>query len=180
MVKSISLMTALFVASTCLPVQAQGSASAPLARELTALLDRHQLDSIAARMPGEPDGFVAALYHANSQLFVISTRYAAPSLLREQIWNRHYRDVYSALHGAGERQGRFFVLDLGADGFAPMNEQDAHVDVLYEDGVKQTTFNGNWDSQNLSKAEYQRQLAAADARYAKMLDVLIKQLKAGT
>ena len=168
----------VFISMTA-PVRAEESASTPLAKELSALLDQRQLDSVAARMPGEKDRFVAALYYAKTQLFVVSARYTAPSLLREQIWNRKYRDVYTALHGGGLQEGKFFVLDLAADGFAPMSEQSGQIDVIYEDGVTQTTLDGDWRIQKLSEAAYAQRLEAADSRYAKILSALVNELKVG-
>lgn len=178
---SLVLWATVFVfISMSVPVRAEESASASLARSLSALLEQRQLDSVAARMPGEKDRFVAALYYAKSQLFVVSARYTAPSLLREQIWNQKYRDVYTDLHAGGLQEGKFFVLDLAANGFAPMSEQSAQVDVIYEDGIRQTTLNGDWRSQELSEAEYAQRLEAADSRYAKILSALVNELEVGT
>jgi hypothetical protein len=173
-------MTVFVLISLCAPVRAEESASAPLAQELSALLEQRQLDSVAAPMPGEKDRFVAALYYANAQLLVVSARYPVPSLLREQVWTKKYRDVYTQLHGGGLQEGKFFVVDLDADGFAPMGDAFRQIDVIYDDGVRQTTLNGDWRSQQLSKAEYAQRLEAADRRYAKMLAALVVELKAGT
>jgi hypothetical protein len=46
------------------------------------------------------------------------------------------------------------------------------VDVLYENGVRQTLFNGDAKGQHLTSAEYDARLAAADARYARLLTLL--------
>ena len=43
------------------PAAAQQSSSMPLAKELGTLLDQKKLDSVAARMPGDENRFVAAL-----------------------------------------------------------------------------------------------------------------------
>lgn len=166
---------ALIVTST--PAQAAESASARLATQLTTLLDQRGLDSVAARVPDETDRFVAALYYAKAQLLVVSARYSVPALLQEQIWNGKYRDAYTELHGGGTRDGKFFVVDLAGNGFAPLGEERGNLDLIYEDGVAQTTFNGDWKAQQLSKAEYAARLEAADARYAKMLAALIESLK---
>ena len=70
------------------PTVAQQSASMPLAKELGTLLDQKKLDSVAARMPGDGNRFVAALYYPNSQLLVVSASYSVPALLQEQIWEQ--------------------------------------------------------------------------------------------
>jgi hypothetical protein len=46
------------------------------------------------------------------------------------------------------------------------------VDVLCEDGVRQTLFNGDVASQKLTQAEYEDRLESADASYARLLRVL--------
>jgi hypothetical protein len=63
------------------PAAAQPTAT-PTACDLATLLDRGKLDSVAARVPGSEDSFVAALYIPGQQLILVSGRYAAPSLLR--------------------------------------------------------------------------------------------------
>lgn len=158
------------------PAAAQQSASMPLAKELGALLDQKKLDSIAARMPGDENRFVAALYYPNSQLLVVSAQYSVPVLLQEHIWGRRYRDVYTALHSGGAAEGKFFVYDMAANGIPPSNAQPEN-DVVYVDGVQQVMINGDWRAQNLSKDEYQKRIDAADPRYAKMLEALVTELK---
>ncbi len=98
------------------PAAAQQSSSMPLAKKLGTLLDQKKLDSVAARMPGDENRFVAALYYPNSQLLVVSAQYSVPVLLQEHIWGQRYRDVYTALHSGGTVDGKFFVYDMAANG----------------------------------------------------------------
>lgn len=158
------------------PSAAQQSASMPLAKELGTLLEQKKLDSIAARMPGDDNRFVAALYYPNSQLLVVSAEYSVPVLLQEHIWGHRYRDVYSALHSGGSTDGKFFVYDMAANGIPPTSAEPGN-DVVYENGVQQVMINGDWRAQKLSKDEYQKRVDAADPRYAKMLEALVTQLK---
>lgn len=152
------------------------SASAPLASELVTLLEQKKLDSIAARMVGDGNRFVAALYFPGSQLLVVSASYTAPSLLQEHIYGGRYRDVYTALHSGGTLDGKFFVLDMAANGFPPSGK-DSQNDVVYLNEQQQVLMNGDWKGQKLSKDEYAKRIAAADPRYAEMLKVLIAQAK---
>jgi hypothetical protein len=158
------------------PAAAQQSASMPLAKELGTLLDQKKLDSVAARMPGDDNRFVAALYYPNSQLLVVSAKYSVPVLLQEHIWGQRYRDVYTALHSGGSTEGKFFVYDMAANGIPPAATEPEN-DIVYEDGVQQVLVNGDWRAQKLSKDEYQQRIDAADPRYAKMLAALVAQLK---
>lgn len=155
---------------------AQEPVSTTLAKELGTLLDQKKLDSIATRVPGDDNRFVAALYYPNSQLLVISARYGVPVLLQEHIWGRRYRDVYTALHSGGTVEGKFFVHDIAANGIPP-SSAGAQNDVIYENGVQYVLMNGDWRGQKLSKDEYQKRIDAADPRYAKMLQALVEQLK---
>lgn len=155
----------------------QPSASAAPARELSALLDQRKLDSFAARMPDSEDRFVALLYFPKTQLLVVSARYAAPAQLREMILTHKYRDAYTTLSSGGERTGKFFVQDLGADGLPPAGKSEQQIDVIYEDVTRQTIFNGKWRDQKLSEAEYVARRDTADGHYAQMLTALIAALK---
>ena len=155
---------------------AQQSTSVTLAKELGTLLDQKKLDSVAARIPGDDNRFVAALYFPNSQLLVVSAEYSVPVLLQEHIWANRYRDVYTALHSGGSVEGKFFVHDMAANGIAPVSAQPGN-DVVYENGVQQVMVNGDWRAQKLSKDEYQKRVEAADPRYAKLLEALVAQLK---
>lgn len=159
------------------PVYAQESLSATHAKELATLLDQAKLDSIAAKVPDTSDQFVAALYYPGAQLLVVSTRYSQPTLLREQIWARKYRDVYAALHAGGERDGKFFVVDMGGNGLPALNTKGQQIDIVYENATTQTTFNGDWKAQKLSETAYGQRLKTADERYLKMLETLAAALK---
>lgn len=158
------------------PAAAQQSASMPLAKQLGTLLEQKKLDSVAARMPGDDNRFVAALYYPNSQLLVVSAEYSVPVLLQEHIWGHRYRDVYTALHSGGSTKGKFFVYDIAANGIPPSSAEPGN-DVIYENGVQHVMINGDWGAQKLSKDEYQKRIDAADPRYAKMLEALVEQLK---
>ena len=46
------------------------------------------------------------------------------------------------------------------------------VDVVYEDGVRKTLFNGDFKGQDLTAAEYDAKLAAVDKQYARLLQLL--------
>lgn len=178
------MKTSLYLAvGVCLalagPVAAQQSSSMPIAKELGMLLDQKKLDSVAARMPGDENRFVAALYYPNSQLLVVSAQYNVPVLLQEHIWGHRYRDVYTALHSGGTVDGKFFVYDMAANGIPPSSAKPEN-DIVYEDGQQQVMMNGDWRAQKLSKDEYYKRINEADPRYAKMLEVLVAQLKSGT
>ncbi len=155
---------------------AQDAKSGPGARELAQLLAAKKLDAIAARDPGAPDGFVAAL-HFPGQLMVISAKYAAPALLNERLARREYRDVYIELNAASAVESRVFVTDIGADGLKvkPIKRDDP-IDVRDAAG-KAFRFDGNWREDKMSEADYMKLYSEADALYTQAVALLLSEAK---
>jgi hypothetical protein len=156
---------------------AQTATSAALAQELAKVLEKSQLDAIAAAMPESDDTFVAAMY-IPGQLLVVSAQYAAPSLLREKIDKKQYRDVYVDLNSASMPKTRLFVEDLNADGLVIEPEDNLGFDT-YDSGGKSIGFDGDWRKRKLSEEEYRKTFAEADQRYTRMLVALLEQAKKG-
>lgn len=155
---------------------AQESKSALLARELAQLMDQGKMNTIAAKDPGKPDAYVAALYFSGNQLLVVSARYAVPIYLDEKIGKRDYMEAYIDLNSASVPESKVFVSDLQADGLQARPEEGQPYDT-YESAGTTMTFDRNWKKKNLSEQDYMKQFADADERYAKMLSVLLAQLK---
>ncbi len=169
----IVLFSALVLPSVTV---AQDSKSAALAQELTALLDKHKLDAIAAKDPSAPDLYVAALYFQGSQILVASARYSVPSILNEKLAKKEYREIYTDLNSASIPGTLVLVMDMGADGLQP-KPVDTRVDTC-DVGAKSVLFDGDWKRlQMASEEDYNKAYADADARYAKMLAALIAQAK---
>jgi hypothetical protein len=173
-----TIATALTIAlAATVPVRAeQQSQSTRAAAALTSLLDERKLEAIAARDPEQPDRFIAALFIPGSQLLVVSAAYPAPAVLEQLIAEAKYRDVYIALHDASTRDGRFFVMDLQADGLRRTRNDAAPFDIVYENAVHQISYDGDWKRQKLTEAEYNERFNSDDARYARMLTVLTDAL----
>jgi hypothetical protein len=161
------------------PVASQ-STSASGVEELAALLDRGKLDSVAARVPGSEDTFVAALYVPGQQLILVSGRYAAPVLLREKILGRRYREAYQDLYGASDPATRWVVEDLRADGLRPDRVKDGPFDVYTRGSAAPVFFDGEWKRHKLSEEAYRDAFKQADTSYAQMIGVLVTALKAPT
>jgi hypothetical protein len=156
------------------PAFAQDPQSAAPARELAQLLADRKLESVAARMPGTPDEFAAALAFPG-QMIVIWAKFSAPSVLNEKIIKREFREAYIDLNSASSPESRHFVTDLGADGIrrgGKNQPSDSH-DV----GGKSMRFDGNWKEDKMSEQDYVKAYAEADAAYAKVLGILIEQMK---
>jgi hypothetical protein len=158
------------------PVAAQ-TASPAAVKALTTRLDQAKLDSIAARLPGAEDTFVAALYVPGQQVILVSGRYAAPRLLREKILLARHRDAYLDLYGASDPATRQVVEDLRADGLHAIPAKHEPFDVYTRPGEGSLSFDGRWKQQKLSEDAYREAFRQADAAYAKLVGVLVDALE---
>jgi hypothetical protein len=152
------------------------SKSAPLAKELTAALDQAKLEHIAARDPDDPTRFIGAMYFPGLQLITVAGKYAAPVLLNEKLINHNYKDVYIDLSSASDRATRVTVEDLRADGLPTSRLKDGPPD-SFDQGPANFVFDFDWKKAKLSEDEYMKKVAAADEQYAKLLTVLLAELK---
>lgn len=156
---------------------AQAVASGDAARSLMSVLDRLRLDAIATIDPEEPGAFIAALKIQGGRLLVVQARHPSIDGIQQRLAAHQYREVYLDLQGTPTPDGKFFVQDAGADGILSTLPGSIDVDVLYEDGRRQTLFNREILAQHLTAPEYDAKLAAADARYARLLALLTSALR---
>ncbi len=172
----VLLIACLLLSSLPVGAQAQEPQSAALAKELGQVLDQKKLSAFAAKDPSAPDLFVAVLFYPNSQMMVVSARYAVPSILAERIAKKEYLEVYTDLNSAAVEGSKMLVMDLGADGVKPKKEE-SHIDTC-DIGPKAFVFDGDWKKQKMaSEDEYTKAFAQADAAYSKALAALIAQAK---
>ena len=146
--------------------------SASAAAALTKLLDDLKLEAVAVRDPQDATRFISALYMPGSQLLVVSARYPAPAVLEQRIAEGKFRDAYLDIQGAGTRDGRFFVMDLQADGLRRDPDRNQPFDIIYKNGVDRVTYDGDWKTQKLTEAAYAERFAADDRQYARLLVAL--------
>lgn len=171
-----------FVAVACVLGAERGSAAQDgathaLTQQLTTILDQKKLDAVAARDPGTPDSFVAALYFPGAQLLVVRAKYSAPSLLNEKIMAGNYRDVYIDLNAASDPATKILIEDLQADGLRARRDDDHPFDSYTKGGGARFSFDEEWRKRKVSEDEYFRTFSEAEAQYAKMLEVLMTELK---
>jgi hypothetical protein len=155
---------------------AQSSKSAGLAKELTQLLDGAKLTSVAAKDPEEEDRFVGALYFPGRQLLVISAKYSAPVYINEQLVEKNYQGVYTDLQSASVPESKVFIDDLLADGLMARPAENAPFDTATLP-ASSTSFNGDWRAQKMSEDQYGKAFQEADDHYARMLTILVAELK---
>ena len=162
--------------SSALAAAREDSRSVPEAATLTTLLDQRKLDSVAAKHPDEPSRYVAALYYPGSQLLVVSAVTPVPAVIDQRITEGKYRDAYIDLQGPATKEGRFFVMELGADGLRRTRQNDAPFDITYRNGANQVSYDGDWERQKLAKEAYSQRFEQDDEQYARMLRILADEL----
>jgi hypothetical protein len=167
-----------------LPASAGAQDSAALAKELATLLEQQKLTCVASKDPAQADLYYAALYPYPGQLLVVQANYKEPVFINPKIAKKEYMDVYLDLNSASIAGTKLFVMDLGADGLKAKPDGPAY-DSVEQDSkqgdkivTKRFTFDGDWKKQGLqSEDEYNRAFADAEAKYAKILRVLIASAK---
>jgi hypothetical protein len=173
---TLPLLGAIFTVLSAFGIEAvQDGASVPATQNLISALNEAGLDSIASIDPTEPGAFVAALHIKGGQLLVVRARHPSIDALSARLAARQFRDVYLDLQATPTPQGKVFVMDSGADGLASDSGQPSKVDVVYEDGTRQMMFNGA-RAQKLSVDDYRQQVQDADAKYTRLVNVLIEAL----
>ena len=156
---------------------AQSEGSRDTATKLIQLLQSRGLDAIGARDPSAPDRFVAALYIPGDQLLVVAGHHPTPALLNQRLQQRAFRELYLDLQATPTPAGKLFVMDSHGDGLQASRERGESFDIVYEDGTKTTPFDGDWEGQKLSEAEYRRRYVDVEQRYAHMLATLVAALQ---
>ena len=175
----LGVMTLVCMLLWSAPLAAQ-SPSLSLVRQLTTLLEGAKLDTLAAKLPGTEDSFVAARYFPGQQLIVVSGRYAAPALLKEKIFLKRYGDAYLDLYTASDRASRRVVEDLRADGLRPVQRKGEPFDIYTRRGGESLPFDGEWKRQKLSEQSYMDAFRHAETVYGDLLKVLISELQASS
>ena len=164
--------------------QAPASVSTDKARELASLMAAKKLESFAARDGEDTQRYVAVLVIPNLQLLLVSCKYTQKNDIEYSLYTKNYHTAYQDLRSGVYGSERFFVDDAEVNGLvavpgknpqhdAIMIEKDRHTfDGLYGDGK------GRNAKKPLTEV-YMKTFSDADVRYARLLDVLIAQLKTG-
>jgi hypothetical protein len=138
-------------------------------RALLEQMDSRQAEAIAARDPETADRFIAAL-RLPGQLLVVSAAHPSSDLVASRLERGEFRNVYMDLQATPRQDTKFFVQDLNADGI-DLEGRGQAFDIVYE-GRDSLSCDGRWKSAKMKEDEYRQRVAAADARYARLLTVL--------
>lgn len=155
-----------------------GLSSPATALELRRLMHTHRIDAVAVEDASEPGRFVAALHSAN-QLLVVTARCESAEYLRHRVAAKQARDLYGDLHGCAIGSTKFFVQDMGGDGLRLAPPPGGVPDLVYEFGSRQIMLDGDWRRHELTRQAYQAFARQLDARYHRLLTLLITSLTPG-
>jgi hypothetical protein len=146
-----------------------------LAQELTSLLQSQKRDAVAARLAN--DEFVAALYLPDTELLVVSGKYAAPALLFEKIISKNYKDAYLDLSTASMPDSKILIEDLKSDGIRATSGSNQPFDMVTKGNGEPIRFDGQWKKRKMSEADYLKAFSEAEEVYQRMLTALVAELK---
>jgi hypothetical protein len=162
--------------------QAPPAASPAQASALVAALQAKGLDAFAVRDPERPGRFLAVLHIADVQLLLVSAAYSKPSDIEYRLEHREFNLAYADLNNSMLSSDRFFVEDAHGDGLVARPKKGVLADTVTV-GTEQRVFDGDFVGDNkknpkkITEGEYYKAFTSADERYARLLGLLIDELK---
>ena len=159
------------------------STSAAKAKELVGLLQAKKLEAFAARMPNEAGKYMAVLLVPNAQLLTISASYGRPTDMEYYLYNKEYQNAYTNLSSSTLAEDKLFFEDALHDGLIAVPGKSPVSDAV-RIGTARQDFNGAWidprrknPAVKITQEDYFKAFVSADEKYARILDVLIAELK---
>ena len=177
---SAAVAVTLSAGASAQQTSAPSATSPAKVKELIALLSSKKLETFAAPETGPK--FVAVLHIPGVQLLLASASYGRPLDFDYYMFHKKYQEMYQELKSSPLSAEKFFVEDTLADGLLPVPGKSIAVDSVTA-GDERQLFNGDFadprrrNQKKISQEDYFKAYAAADARYAALLDVLIAALK---
>jgi hypothetical protein len=154
-------------------------------KELVGLLAARNLTSFAVKDPERSGRFIALLLVPDVQLLVVAASYSRSTDIDYRIYHKDYMTAYMDLRSSVLSSDKVFFEDTFADGLVlqPANGAGDIVNL----GTEPRTFDGAFadprkrNDKRIPQAEYYKAFAEADQRYARLLGLLLEELKkAGT
>jgi hypothetical protein len=164
--------------------QPPAAVSADKAKELVTLMAAQKLESFAAKDGEDTLRFVAVLVVPNVQLLMVSCKYTRDNDIEYALYHKQYQNAYQDLRSGVFGSDRFIVDDAQMNGLVALPGKNPQYDAVTIDAAK-VVFDGMFGDGKGRNAKkpltdvYMKSFADADARYARLLDILIAQLKAG-
>jgi len=156
--------------------------SAPKVKELIDLMTTAGATAFAVKDPEREGRFAAVLLVPGVQLMVISAKYERTTDIEYWIYNKDFMSIYMELKSGQLSSEKFFVEDTRADGLVLQPEEGLAGDaVTVEDQAQQ--FDGKFterprrNDDRIPTADYYKAFSDADARYTRLLGLLIEGMK---
>jgi len=178
-------VAALVISGVAARGQAPDPVSPAKATALAEALKASGLAAFAVRDPERAGRFVAVLNIPEVQLLVVSAAYSKPSDIEYRLTHKEYNQAYADLNNSTLATERFFVEDAHGDGLVARPKKGVLPDTVTV-GTDQRVFDGDFVSNNkknpkkITEGEYYQAFTSADARYARLLGLLLDNLKTGT
>ena len=178
------MCAAVAVAGAVLAAQAAPqAASGAKAKEVVALMSAKKLESFAARDPDNSGHYVAVFLVPQVQLLLVEAKYTRDNDIEFALYHKNYSTAYQDLRSGVFGSERFMVDDAQGDGLVAVPGKNPQQDSVMVESRKHV-FDGLFDpkgknAKKPSQDAYMKTFTDADAKYARLLDVLLTQLKAG-
>ena len=183
----VLISSAWLVAMPSLGAQAPtfpASTSAAKAKELVALMQSKKLEAFAAKVPEQPARYVAVLLSAGVQMTLVASTYERFGDIDYRIYYKDFMNAYMDLRTGQLAKDRLIIEDHKCDGLLPVPGKEAAPDIV-EGGASPRIFDGDFADPKkratkppkISPEEYLKLYTDNDATYAKLLDVLLAELK---
>ena len=156
--------------------------------EFAALLAAKKLEAYAVKDPRSattPDKprYIAALLVPNSQLLLVAATHTHFMDMEYYLHNKEYQNAYTNLSSSTLSEDKLFFEDALHDGLVALPGKSLVSDAVRIGSARQD-FNGVFldprrknPAAKLTQEDYFKAFVSADERYAKILDVLIAELK---
>jgi len=176
-----ALVAAMLAGASALFAQAPASASAPKAKELTALMKSKKLEAFAMRESSTENRFLAVNVMPDVQTLAVSALYSRPTDIEYWIYQKDYAHAYGDLVSGTLASERFFVEDIMGDGLIAVPAKPGVADTVTVGGAKQL-LEGPADpkkrnDKRMAPEAYTKIFTEADKKYCALLDTIITELK---
>ncbi len=169
------------VAQWTIRAQEPPATSAAPVKELVSLLQSKKLEAYAVRDASDATRFVAVLLVPGVQLMLVSAGYERPTDVEYRIYTKDFMNAYMDLNSSVLAKDKVFFEDRLCDGLLvmPTNGVDDAVTI----GTDKQAFDGEFadpkkkKDKKISQADYLKAYTEADARYTKLLTMLLDGLK---
>jgi len=177
----VAIAMALLAGAVAVPAQSQAPATAAKVKELAALLQARKLEAFAVRVPGEAGRFVATRIVPNVQLLTVLALHTRHMDMEYYLYNKDHRNAYLDLASSTFSTERVLIDDALADGLVALPGRSLAHDSVVK-GTERQMFdgefsNGRRNDERTPKDAYMKVFADAEQQYAKMLDLLIAEIK---